>query len=163
MAPTPLGAFAVKHLGAAAGIVVTASHNPPQYNGYKVYWQGGNQINEPIDGQIATAIEKVADSADTASPASMPLDEALDKKLLEYLTDDVFQAYQDQLLSSVSSKSLKGKEELIIAYTPMHGVGAPYAEKLLHEAGLLQVHTVKEQREADGDFPTVNFPSESRV
>ncbi len=162
MAATPLGAFAVKHLGAAAGIVVTASHNPPEYNGYKVYQLGGNQINDPVDSQIASAIEAVAGNSKTASPECMPLQEAESKGLVRKLGPELFQEYKRQLLDSLVVRDAalaKAREALVIAYTPMHGVGAPYAEACLKEAGFPQVHTVKEQREADGDFPTVNFPN----
>lgn len=158
--PTPLGAFAVKHLQTDAGIVVTASHNPPEYNGYKVYWKGGNQINDPIDGKIAKAIISVAESNE-ASPECMDLEEAEAKGLLKWLGEEEFDAYKQQLLDSVSLKEGVGKDKLVVAYTPLHGVGARFAEDLLKSAGITQVHTVKEQREPDGDFPTVNFPSES--
>ncbi|KDN53248.1 putative phosphomannomutase [Tilletiaria anomala UBC 951] len=157
MHPTPLGAFAVKHLNAVAGVVVTASHNPPQYNGYKVYWQGGNQINDPIDEQIAAAISHVA--AKDSTPKALSLSDAQSVGLLQYLGDEVFASYQKELLKTVSVSGAKGKDGLVVAYTPLHGVGAPFAEALLKQTGISNVHTVKVQREADGDFPTVNFPN----
>lgn len=152
-----MGAFAVKYLGAVAGVVVTASHNPPQYNGYKVYQQGGNQINAPVDGRIAAAITRVAD--EDPSPKCLTLEEAQEAGKLQYLSTELFDAYRKQLFETVAHTDGPGKSALKIAYTPMHGVGAPFAEAIFQQAGFPHVYTVPEQREPDGDFPTVNFPS----
>lgn len=159
VAPTPLGAFSVKTLGTAAGIVVTASHNPPEFNGYKVYQAGGTQINTPIDGHIADSIAKVAASKE--APQCMSVEEAQRKGLLAYLGDETFQQYIDQVVEYFAPpiSSASQRSALKIAYTPMHGVGAPIAEAILAKAGFTQVWTVKEQREPDGDFPTVKFPN----
>ncbi|PWN21924.1 putative phosphomannomutase [Microstroma glucosiphilum] len=163
-APTPLGAFAVKELGTAAGIVVTASHNPPQYNGYKVYQAGGTQINTPVDGQIAAQIGEVA--ASSKAPDCLSLEEAKQKGLLSYLTPSMLQTYTDKVLeyfsastSSASSEQLKQRDALRIAYTPLHGVGAPIAELLFKSAGFSNTWTVPEQRSPDPDFSTVKFPN----
>ncbi|KAK0567415.1 hypothetical protein OC861_002737 [Tilletia horrida] len=160
--PTPLGAFATRTLGAAAGIVVTASHNPPQDNGYKVYWHGGAQINSPLDSQIATAIQPIA--ASSALPPIASLEEPSTASLLTRLDRSLFESYSKDTLASFPPPSSRSAEaqshaKLGIAYTPMHGVGAPFAEELLRRSGYPNVHTVKEQREPDGDFPTVKFPN----
>ncbi|KAK0524953.1 hypothetical protein OC834_005336 [Tilletia horrida] len=165
--PTPLGAYATRTLGAAAGIVVTASHNPPQDNGYKVYWHGGAQINSPLDSQIAAAIDKIA--ASTLLPpvhvvsVESPWQNSSD--LLQILDRKLFEDYAKETLTTFpppgpsDSAAVQAHAKLGIAYTPMHGVGAPFAEELLKRSGFTAVQTVKEQREPDGDFPTVKFPN----
>ncbi|MBT1444812.1 phospho-sugar mutase [Shewanella sp. JM162201] len=158
LCPTPLVAFGVKHLGAAAGIVVTASHNPPKYNGYKVYWENGAQIIPPHDSGIAACIE-------VAANAPLPwLDEAsaMASGLLTLLEDDFYQQYRRAVAASTwlqGEPADTNGRRLSLAYTAMHGVGAPMAEQVLADAGFNQVYSVAAQREADGDFPTVNFPN----
>lgn len=166
VAPTPLVAFGVKHFGAAAGIVVTASHNPPQYNGYKVYWHNGAQIIPPHDTGIAACIEQAANQ-------DLPFIELIDatkQDKLHWLLDDFYETYRHQiyhapLLQFASEKSdevarvTPGADKVSIAYTAMHGVGANMAETVLKDAGFTHVHSVAAQREPDGDFPTVNFPN----
>ncbi|CAO1631506.1 unnamed protein product [Parajaminaea phylloscopi] len=161
-APTPLGAFAVKTLGTAAGIVVTASHNPPEFNGYKVYQAGGTQINTPVDAQIAEQIDKVA--AQSQGPKCLSLEQADQAGLLKWLSDDVFDAYAARVIDYLApgkptTETLAERAALKIAYTPMHGVGDPVAQTIFARAGFKQVWTVEEQRRPDGDFPTVNFPN----
>ena len=152
--PTPLVAFGVTHLNAAAGVVVTASHNPPEYNGFKVYWENGAQIIAPHDSGIAASIEQVA----TAPVASKDLEQAHKEALLHYLSDDFFAAYQqgvaDEKLLQTDAEPAIG-----IAYTAMHGVGADMAKRLLTQAGFTQVYSVAEQEQPDGRFPTVKFPN----
>ncbi|QYK11719.1 phospho-sugar mutase [Shewanella rhizosphaerae] len=155
VAPTPLVAFGVLHLGAAAGIVVTASHNPPQYNGYKVYWGNGAQIIPPHDTGIAARIELAANS-----PVDMlPLETALETGKLVMLEEDYYQAYRQGVLNAEVLQSPARPELVSLAYTAMHGVGAEMAETLLKDIGVTQVYSVAAQREPDGDFPTVNFPN----
>ncbi|QYJ92589.1 phospho-sugar mutase [Shewanella spartinae] len=155
VAPTPLVAFGVLHLGAAAGIVVTASHNPPQYNGYKVYWGNGAQIIPPHDTGIAARIELAANS-----PVDMlPLETALETGKLVMLEEDYYQAYRQGVLNAEVLQSPSRPELVSLAYTAMHGVGAEMAETLLKDIGVTQVYSVAAQREPDGDFPTVNFPN----
>ncbi len=155
VAPTPLVAFGVLHLGAAAGIVVTASHNPPQYNGYKVYWGNGAQIIPPHDTGIAARIELAANS-----PVDMlPLETALETGKLVMLEEDYYQAYRQGVLNAEMLQSPARPELVSLAYTAMHGVGAEMAETLLKDIGVTQVYSVAAQREPDGDFPTVNFPN----
>ncbi|MCG9720929.1 phospho-sugar mutase [Shewanella sp. Isolate7] len=155
VAPTPLVAFCVLHLGAAAGIVVTASHNPPQYNGYKVYWGNGAQIIPPHDTGIAARIELAANS-----PVDMlPLDVAIESGKLVMLEADYYQAYRQGVLEAEVLQNHTRPELVSLAYTAMHGVGAEMAETLLKDIGVTQVYSVAAQREPDGDFPTVNFPN----
>jgi phosphomannomutase len=150
--PTPIVAYGVKSLGAAAGVMITASHNPPEYNGFKVYAGNGAQIIPPTDRLIAEAIA-------AAPPASdIPLHDLERARVDARLSDlDVSRAYLDEVraLSAIGS----GDRSLGIAYTPLHGVGDPLLRAALSEAGFSHVHTVPEQAEPDGDFPTVAFPN----
>jgi phosphomannomutase len=152
-APTPLTAFAVRHLNAAAGVMVTASHNPPEYNGYKVYWGNGAQIVPPHDGGIAGAIDAVGAAA---SVPLMPEEEARRKGLFHDVKDAVTRAYLDAILALRVSRQTDG---LKVVYTAMHGVGGALVLQALKEAGFTDVAPVPEQQEPDGAFPTVRFPN----
>lgn len=152
--PTPLTAFAVEHFGAAAGVMVTASHNPPQYNGYKVYWGNGAQIIPPHDLGIAASIEK-APPADQVPRGE--LKEALNSGLAKLFGDAVERLYLDEIRKLSVRKD--GDRSISIVYTPLHGVGNRLVQKALQEAGFLHVKTVPEQAEPDGAFPTVDFPN----
>jgi phosphomannomutase len=152
-APTPLTAFAVRHLDAAAGVMVTASHNPPEYNGYKVYWGNGAQIVPPHDGGIAGAIDAVGAAA---SVPLMPEEEARRKGLFHDVKDAVTRAYLDAILALRVSRQTDG---LKVVYTAMHGVGGALVLQALKEAGFTDVAPVPEQQEPDGAFPTVRFPN----
>lgn len=153
-APTPLGAFAVKELGAAAGVVVTASHNPPEYNGYKVYWENGAQIIPPVDAGIAGEIAK-------AGPAGalpfVPRAEAEAQGLFVPLGEEMAERYH----AAIAGLALHPGEgrDLRIVYTAMHGVGARFTLAALARAGFGRVAPVAEQNEPDGAFPTVAFPN----
>ncbi len=153
-APTPLGAFAAKELGAAAAVVVTASHNPPAYNGYKVYWDNAAQIVPPVDAGIAAEIA-------AAGPANaipfLPRAEAEAQGLFVPLGDDLARRYQEAISALVLHPG-QGRD-LGIVYTAMHGVGARFTLDALARAGFAQVHPVPEQNEPDGAFPTVSFPN----
>ncbi|MCY9852406.1 phospho-sugar mutase [Vibrio mediterranei] len=154
VAATPIVAFGVRELNAAAAVVVTASHNPPEYNGFKVYWENGAQIIPPHDSGIAAQI----DDATTQPLTLLPLDQAKQQGLLVWLEENYYQTYrkainQSELLTPDSNTDIS------IVYTAMHGVGADMAETLLADAGFNQVASVTEQREPDGTFPTVNFPN----
>ncbi|WP_298774005.1 phospho-sugar mutase [uncultured Shewanella sp.] len=154
-APTPLVAFGVLHLKTAAGVVITASHNPPEYNGYKVYWENGAQIIAPHDTGIAACIEEAARKPLFRQSLNIGVEGKKAEKL-----DEVF--YQTYLRAILQSKELSNHTQpslVSLAYTAMHGVGAELAEALLKEAGFDAVYSVKEQREPDGHFPTVNFPN----
>ncbi|PSU33980.1 phospho-sugar mutase [Photobacterium lutimaris] len=154
-APTPVVAFGVRHLNAAAGVVVTASHNPPAYNGFKVYWGNGAQIIPPHDSGIAQQI----DIAATDPLPVYAIGDAERAGLLVWLNDDFYMAYRKALNTSVLLSNHNEPEALSLAYTAMHGVGAELAELLLADAGFSKVYSVAAQREPDGRFPTVNFPN----
>ncbi len=147
--PTPLLAFAVLDAGAAAGIMVTASHNPPEDNGYKVYAAHGAQIAPPMDAEIAAEIERVG------SIARLPL-AALDSSLIGVLGDDVRQRYLDGVVRMTSAAPTAG---LVVAYTPMHGVGCTLLLEAFRAAGLEAPTVVPAQADPDPDFPTVAFPN----
>ena len=151
---TPLLAFAVTALGAAAGVMVTASHNPPAYNGYKVYWGNGAQIIPPHDQGIAARI--AAAPAGDAIPR-LSRAEAEQRGLVALFGDDVERRYLDAV-RGLSVRS-DGDRSLPIVYTPLHGTGNRLARMALAEAGFTDVTTVPEQAEPDGDFPTVAFPN----
>ncbi|MEL6114781.1 phospho-sugar mutase [Photobacterium sp. SP02] len=155
VAPTPLVAYGVTALKAAAGIVVTASHNPPAYNGFKVYWGNGAQIITPHDKGIAAAIDKAA-----IQPLDlMDLNEAQSQGLLVWLDDEFYNDYRASIKQSALLQNHAKPDAVSIAYTAMHGVGAQMAETLLADAGFTHVYSVAAQREPDGTFPTVNFPN----
>jgi phosphomannomutase len=152
--PTPLGAFAVTALGAAAGVVVTASHNPKDYNGYKVYGPNGAQVIPPDDAAIAEEMARVG-------PANtVPLlDEAAarGRGLLRDVGPEVRARYLEAILSE---RRHPGQgTDLVIAYTAMHGVGGALAVEALRRAGFEKVHVVAEQQQPDAAFPTVAFPN----
>ncbi|MGD8232854.1 phospho-sugar mutase [Vibrio sp. TRT 1302] len=155
VAATPIVAFGVKHFNAAAAVVVTASHNPPEYNGFKVYWENGAQIIPPHDSGIAAQIDLAA----TRAIPMMTLSDAEQNGLLEWLQDDYYQTYRKSMNANPLLGNHTQPESISIAYTAMHGVGADMAETLLSDAGFTQVYSVAAQREPDGTFPTVNFPN----
>ena len=144
LAPTPLVAFALRELGAAAGVVVTASHNPPEYNGYKVYWHNGAQIVPPVDAGIAAEI----DAADEVT---------LDTRGIEDAPADLGERYLRALRDQIAHVP-RGDRPAVVVYTPLHGVGAALCEPAMVAEGVT-VCTVPEQREPDGAFPTVAFPN----
>ena len=146
--PTPLIAFAVKDTGAAAGIMVTASHNPPEYNGYKVYWENGAQIIPPIDQEIAAAIAAAPAAKDVVRTGG---------GTAEALGLEIEQRYLDGAMSLSLSRA--GERGLCIVHTALHGVGTKLVRQLLGRAGFSKVISVAEQAEPDGEFPTVRFPN----
>lgn len=154
--PTPELSFAVRYLKCTAGIVITASHNPAVYNGYKVSWSDGGQVVTPHDKLI---IEEVRKSS-LEMIQSLPEKEALEKGLLKYIDKEVDQPYLDMVKECFFRPDLvkeKGKE-IKIVYTPLHGAGRVLVETALSAAGI-DVVTVPEQAEPDGNFPTVQFPN----
>jgi phosphomannomutase len=147
-APTPVLAFAVRHLHAVAGVMVTASHNPREDNGVKVYWTDGAQIVPPVDTGIAAA----------AAAAGPLLDLPLGPPG-EALGDEVTQAYVDAITAAVPPGGERERIELRIAYTPLHGVGLATALRAFAQAGLAEPAVVAEQAEPDGTFPTLPKPN----
>lgn len=152
--PTPLCAFALRELGALAAIMVTASHNPPDYNGYKVYAANGAQIIEPVDSTIAAAID-VAPPADEVPRTDLVAAEKEGR--LRWLEEAMDARYLEAIAQMVPAAS--GDRTLRIVYTPMHGVGAKLWRRAFEEAGFSDLHVVPEQAEPDGTFPTVAFPN----
>ncbi|MDR0443908.1 MAG: phospho-sugar mutase [Treponema sp.] len=152
--PTPELSFAIRRLGCDTGIVVTASHNPPQYNGYKAYWNDGSQVISPHDTGIIDEVNAVKVIKEISRQ------EALDKGLLKIIDKEIDEPYQAMVKSKLYRPELIKEKagEVKIVYTPLHGTGAMHVEKVLGDLGL-KVITVPEQREGDGNFPTVSFPN----
>jgi phosphomannomutase len=150
--PTPLVAHAVEALHAAAGVMVTASHNPPEYNGYKVYWGNGAQIIPPHDEGIAAAIDAVGPAREVKL-----LGQAQAGALWQVIPPAIEEGYFKALAALPLHPEVP--RDLAIAYTPMHGVGNRFARRALADAGFARVESVAEQAEPDGRFPTVKFPN----
>jgi phosphomannomutase len=148
--PTPLLAFAVRHLGAAAGIMITASHNPRGDNGYKLYLADGAQVIPPADAEIEAAIRDLGPLA--AVPVAAP-----DSALIAALGDEVARAYLDAVCAV--SPAPPGAAWLRFTYTPLHGVAAGLALRAFEQAGFAEPDVVEAQRDPDPDFPTVAFPN----
>ena len=155
--PVPELSFAVRELGCIAGIMITASHNPPKYNGYKVYWEDGAQISEPIDGEIIAEVN----STDFADIKKISKEEAIEKGLYNVIGPDFDDLYINELKkNTLNPEAIKeAADSLKIVYTPLHGTGGRLAKKLFNELGYKNVHIVKEQEEPNGDFPTVSYPN----
>lgn len=156
--PTPELSFAVRHLHCIAGINITASHNPPEYNGYKVYWEDGAQITPPHDGGIMAEVKAVTDYN---TVKTMAKDEAQKAGLYQVIGADIDDPYIEELKKQVihwDSIKEAGKE-LKIVYTPLHGTGNIPARRVLKEIGFENVYVVPEQELPDGEFPTVSYPN----
>lgn len=148
--PTPLLSFAVRYLQATAGIVITASHNPKQYNGYKVYWSDGGQLVPPHDKGVIDEVKKVGEYSNVKKN--------IHKSLIHIINDEIDNAYLNQLnnlqfLSEIVPKSQK------IVYTPLHGTGVTLVPKALHSWGFDNLFLVEEQSILDGNFPTTKSPN----
>ena len=156
--PTPELSFAVRHLGCAAGINITASHNPPEYNGYKVYWEDGAQITPPHDSGIMAEVKSISD---WNTVKTMDKAEAEKAGLFEVIGQAIDDAYIAELKKQVIHMDAIEKEgkNLKIVYSPLHGTGNIPARRILKELGFENVYVVKEQELPDGDFPTVSYPN----
>ena len=156
--PTPELSFAVRHLGCVAGINVTASHNPPEYNGYKVYWEDGAQITPPHDSGIMGEVKSISD---WNTVKTMDKAEAEKAGFFQVIGKEVDDAYMAELKKQVIHMDAIEKEgkNLKIVYTPLHGTGNIPARRILKELGFENVYVVKEQELPDGDFPTVSYPN----
>ena len=149
--PTPILSFALKYLNCHAGIVLTASHNPPEYNGYKVYWQDGGQIVPPQDEEIIKVIENLNYSEIKFTP---------NDNLIEYIDTDVDQAFIKSSIENASFNTPKvAKEDLKIVFTSLHGTSITLVPEMLAKAGYTHVNIVAEQEVPDGNFPTVKSPN----
>ena len=151
MRPTPELSFAVRHLNCHAGIVLTASHNPPEYNGYKVYWQDGGQIVPPNDAEIVQVIE-------TLKYSEIKFD--ANENLIEYIDVAVDEAFAKSTVDNACfNTSVEARKNLKIAYTSLHGTSIKMVPKVLEKAGYTDVNIVREQEIPDGNFPTVISPN----
>lgn len=156
--PTPELSFAVRELGCISGINITASHNPPEYNGYKVYWEDGAQITPPHDSGIMDEVKKVTDYA---TVKTMSREDAEKAGLYEVIGAAVDDRYMEELKKNVlHPKCIKEVEkDLRIVYTPLHGTGNIPVRRILKELGFTNVFVVPEQELPDGEFPTVGYPN----
>ncbi len=156
--PTPELSFALRTLGCVSGIVITASHNPPEYNGYKVYWEDGAQITYPKDVEIIDEVGKVTDFG---AIKTMSREDAQAAGLYEVIGEKIDDLYMEALKKLVlhpeAIKEMASK--LKIVYTPLHGTGNVPVRRVLKELGFEQVYVVPEQEKPDGNFPTVDYPN----
>jgi len=149
--PTPVLAFAIRHLGASAGVMVTASHNPPQDNGYKVYLEDGCQIVPPVDEEIAAMIDSVA--------SSMRVDELPRNDGWQTLDESIVHSYAERAVEILGPDEVGRRADVVSVITPMHGVGGRLLEQLLSDAGFAPCVRVDAQFDPDPDFSTVAFPN----
>lgn len=156
--PTPELSFAVRKLGCTAGIVITASHNPPEYNGYKVYWEDGAQITAPRDKEI---IAKVREVADYHLVKTMDEEEAVRAGLLTIIGTEIDDAYMVELKKQIIHPELikQMAEDITIVYTPLCGTGLVPVTRVLRELGFKKVYVVKEQADPDPEFTTLEYPN----
>ena len=150
--PTPELSFAVRYHGCSAGIVITASHNPKEYNGYKVYWNDGGQIVPPHDKGIIEEVRKVKGPKEVASK--------VDPELIAVISSETDEAYREELLKEfINTDAIERQSNLSLVYTPIHGTGITQIPQLLEEAGFKNIHIVEQQAKPDGNFPTVHSPN----
>ena len=156
--PVPELSFAVRELGCTAGVMITASHNPPKYNGYKVYWDDGAQIVPPMDKDIISKVRSIESFTEIKEISE---EEAKAKGLLHIIGKEMDDKYIDVLKKSILNPEIvkKNGKDLKIVYTPLHGTGNTVAERLLKEIGFENVYVVPEQKDPDGNFPTVDYPN----
>ena len=156
--PTPELSFSVRELGCIAGIVITASHNPPEYNGYKVYWEDGAQITFPKDKEIIAEVNKVTDFA---LVKTMKEADAKANGLYEVIGKEIDDRYIEELKKLIIHPEIirQVADDITIVYTPLHGTGNLPVRRVLSELGFKKVYVVPEQEKPDGDFPTVSYPN----
>ena len=156
--PVPELSFAVRELKCTAGVMITASHNPPKYNGYKVYWDDGAQIVAPRDKDIIAKVRAVTEYSEIKEISK---EEAIEKGLFNVVGTEMDDKYINTLKSLILNPEIvkeQGKD-LKVVYTPLHGTGNTVAERLLKEIGIQNLYVVPEQKEPDGNFPTVDYPN----
>ena len=152
MRPTPEMSFAIRHLGCQSGIILTASHNPKEYNGYKAYWDDGAQVLAPHDKGIIDEVNKVSSAADIKFEGN--------KELIQIIGEDIDSVYLDKVHSiSIDPEVIKRQKDLSIVFTPIHGTGMMLVPRALKQWGFENVHCVPEQMVKSGDFPTVISPN----
>ncbi len=157
IAPVPELSYSVRKLKCIAGIMITASHNPPKYNGYKVYAEDGAQITAPIDKQIMNEVKKIQNYEEIKSISK---EEAVEKGLYHTIGKEIEDSYIEEIKKQLQNKEVIQKQaNLSIVYTPLHGAGNVPVQRVLKEIGFTNVHIVKEQEQPDGNFPTVEYPN----
>ena len=150
--PTPELSFAIRYLGCQSGVVITASHNPKEYNGYKAYWQDGGQLISPHDTNVIDEVQKIKSINDVKFTGN--------SHLIELIGEDVDRAYLDKLKSlSLSPELITKHKDLSIVFTPLHGTGITLVPRALKELGFVNIHIVEEQAISDGNFPTIKSPN----
>lgn len=154
--PVPMLSFAVRYLGCTGGIVITASHNPPEYNGYKVYWEDGAQVPAPRDREIITEVNAITDFSEIKTA---DLDKALAEGLIQYVGPELDMAYLDEMTKNIVNQDIIDKTDLKIVYTPIHGSGNKPVRRALYKAGFKNVYVVPQQEKPDGNFTTVGYPN----
>jgi len=156
--PTPELSFAIRYLKCISGIIITASHNPPRYNGYKVYWDDGSQISYPMDEEIIAEVNKITDYSTIKAISE---EEAIAKGLYNVIGEEIDEEYINRLkLLSLNSDIVKKmRDDIRIVYTPLHGTGGKLAKRILEEIGFKNIYLEPEQSIPNGDFPTVEYPN----
>lgn len=156
--PTPELSFAVRHLDCIAGVNITASHNPAEYNGYKAYWADGAQVTPPHDKGIMDCVNRITD---LSSPKRMPKEEAAAKGLYVTIGEEVDEAYMKEVSAQVREPEVIAQyaKEIAVVYTPLHGAGITIVPQLLKRFGFTDLTVVSEQEKPDGNFPTVPYPN----
>lgn len=154
--PTPMLSYAVRKLGCTAGIVVTASHNPPEYNGYKVYWEDGAQVTSGKDIEIINEVNAITDYTEIKS---MDKEEATNAGLFHVIGKEIDDTYIEELKKLVINPISEEGKQLKIVYTPLHGTGNLPVRRILKEIGFENVYVVEEQELPDGNFSTVSYPN----
>jgi len=150
--PTPELSFAIRHFECQSGVVITASHNPPEYNGYKAYWDDGAQMIPPHDKNVITEVNKISSIDEVKFEGN--------RNLIEIISKDVDESYLSAVLSlSLNPDLINKHHDLKIVYTPLHGTGTHLVPEILKRMGFTNVHSVKEQSIPDGNFPTVKSPN----
>lgn len=154
--PTPMLSYAVRKLGCTAGIVVTASHNPPEYNGYKVYWEDGAQVTSGKDIEIINEVNAITDYTEIKT---MDKEEATNAGLFHVIGKEIDDTYIEELKKLVINPISEEGKQLKIVYTPLHGTGNLPVRRILKEIGFENVYVVEEQELPDGNFSTVSYPN----
>ena len=156
--PTPMLSFAVRDLGCTAGVNITASHNPPEYNGYKAYWDDGAQVTIPDDENIIAEVNAITSFADVKT---MTIEDAMAAGLYHIIGSDLDDRYYAELKKLIRRpEAIRAqKDNVKLVYTPLHGTGLIPAKRILNELGFSKVYVVEEQAKPDGSFPTVGYPN----
>ena len=157
LAPVPELSFAVRNLKCIAGVMITASHNPAKYNGYKVYWDDGSQIVDPVASELIAEVNKV----EIKDVKTISKTDAINKGLYNTVDKEIEKDYINTVAKLILNPDIikKMSDDLTIVYTPLHGAGNVPVQKILKKIGFKNVYVVPEQEEPDGDFPTVEYPN----